>query len=381
MNITLSVEKGIAMAHSELIAKILQTRHEEILKTIDHLREDEFNRKHFIKVVDMIDLDRNITAKHFLVDKDGFELLSLYFPGKEKMEAVSRLIHEYNLKTSKPNIQNRELTIFSNPHFGEIRVQQSESGEPLFCALDVAKSLLYSNPAKAVIDHCKGVTILETPTNGGVQSMKFISEFDMYRLILKSKAPKAEKFQDWVCEEVLPSIRKHGIYAQEIAIERMLNNPEFAIKALQNLKEEREARKLAQLQLEAAKKKIEEDAPKLDYYHKITDSVSTFVPTDIAKSFGHSARWMNTKLKNCGLIYRLSNNWYVKSPYDRCGLHKVMTYPYPRKDGTTGTRHQLEWTEKGKEFIEALVDTAFNMASACNIMRQKYGKPRGGARV
>lgn len=105
-----------------------------------------------------------------------------------------------------------DIQIFNNEQFGEIRTVVNESGEPLFCASDVAKALGYARPADAVTDHCKGVYILPTPTNGGVQQVKFIKEADVYRLVMKSKAPNAEMFQDWVCEEVLPSIRKHGGY-------------------------------------------------------------------------------------------------------------------------------------------------------------------------
>lgn len=105
-----------------------------------------------------------------------------------------------------------EIKIFENAQFGQIRTTGT-SDKPLFCAIDIARALNYSNPAKAVIDHCKGVTILETPSNGGVQNTKFIDEGNMYRLVLKSKAPQAEAFQDWVCDVVLPSIRKTGSYS------------------------------------------------------------------------------------------------------------------------------------------------------------------------
>lgn len=104
------------------------------------------------------------------------------------------------------------IQIFQNEQFGQVRIAMNESNEPLFCLSDVAKALGYSNPAKAVIDHCKGVTVLETPTQSGVQPIKYGKESEVYRLTMKSKLPDAEKFQDWVCDEVLPSIRKHGGY-------------------------------------------------------------------------------------------------------------------------------------------------------------------------
>ena len=103
------------------------------------------------------------------------------------------------------------IQIFRNEAFGEVRVTEVDR-QPMFVASDVAKALGYANPAKAVIDHCKGVSILETPTNGGIQQVKYIPEGDVYRLVMRSKLPAAEQFQDWVCEEILPSIRRTGGY-------------------------------------------------------------------------------------------------------------------------------------------------------------------------
>mgnify|MGYP001540756899 FL=1 len=104
------------------------------------------------------------------------------------------------------------IQIFQNEQFGKVRIAMNESNEPLFCLADVAKALGYSRPVDAVNQHCKGVVILPTPTNGGVQDIKYGKESEVYRLTMKSKLPDAEKFQDWVCDEVLPSIRKHGAY-------------------------------------------------------------------------------------------------------------------------------------------------------------------------
>lgn len=104
-----------------------------------------------------------------------------------------------------------DLQIFSNNEFGEIRTVEID-GNPYFVANDVANALGYSNPRKAIIDHCKGVTKRDTPTSSGVQSMSYINEGDLYRLIMKSKLPSAEKFESWVMDEVLPTIRKTGSY-------------------------------------------------------------------------------------------------------------------------------------------------------------------------
>jgi prophage antirepressor-like protein len=90
----------------------------------------------------------------------------------------------------------------------------SEDGKPLFCANDVAVILGYSKPRNAISTHCRGALKRGTPTSSGDQEMLFIPESDVYRLIMRSKLPDAERFQDWVCEDILPSIRKTGGYIQ-----------------------------------------------------------------------------------------------------------------------------------------------------------------------
>ncbi|SCJ86921.1 Uncharacterized phage-encoded protein [uncultured Eubacterium sp.] len=104
-----------------------------------------------------------------------------------------------------------ELQIFKSNQFGQVRVIE-EDGKILFCGSDIARALGYANPRKALADHCKGVTKRNTPTTGGVQELSYILEGDLYRLITHSKLPQAERFESWIFDEVLPSIRKHGGY-------------------------------------------------------------------------------------------------------------------------------------------------------------------------
>lgn len=104
-----------------------------------------------------------------------------------------------------------ELQIFNSGEFGEIRTIEID-GKPYFVGTDVAKALGYNNPRDAVSRHCKGVVKHDTPTSSGVQSMSYINEGDLYRLIMKSKLPSAEKFESWVMDEVFPTIRKTGSY-------------------------------------------------------------------------------------------------------------------------------------------------------------------------
>lgn len=138
-----------------------------------------------------------------------------------------------------------EMQLFENPEFGTIRF--IEVGEkPYAVGLDVAKMLEYTNPSKAVIDHCKGITKLVIPSPGGGQITNCIPEGDIYRLIVKaadqSKNPKiqekASRIESWIFDEVLPSIRKHGMYAKD----ELLNNPDLMIEILTQIKEERQKR-------------------------------------------------------------------------------------------------------------------------------------------
>lgn len=121
-----------------------------------------------------------------------------------------------------------ELQIFNNEEFGEIRTITKDD-KTYFAGSDVAKALGYAIPHKAVQTHCKGVLKWNIPTSSGNQDVLFITEGDIYRLIMKSKLPSAEKFEKWVMEEVLPSIRKNGGY---IAGQETLSDEELLSKAL-----------------------------------------------------------------------------------------------------------------------------------------------------
>ena len=102
--------------------------------------------------------------------------------------------------------------VFENEEFGQVRTIV-ENGEVLFCGADVAKALGYANSRKALIDHCKDVTKRYTLTTGGMQQLSFIPEGDVYRLVIHSRLETAVRFERWVFDEVLPTLRKTGMYA------------------------------------------------------------------------------------------------------------------------------------------------------------------------
>lgn len=104
-----------------------------------------------------------------------------------------------------------KIKVFENTEFGSIRTLEIDN-KPYFCGSDVASALGYSNVRDAISRHCKGVVKHDTPTSSGIQLMSYIPEGDIYRLIVRSKLPTAERFESWVFDEVLPSIRKHGAY-------------------------------------------------------------------------------------------------------------------------------------------------------------------------
>lgn len=198
----------------------------------------------------------------------------------------------------------KDIEVFKNNSFGEVRVAEV-NGEPMFCLADVAKALGYSNPAKAVIDHCKGVTVLETPTKGGLQPIKFGKESEVYRLSMKSNLPSAEQFQDWICEEVLPSIRKTGQYKISKSAEK--ESKEIEIKEKELRIEE------AKLYWEMSKsgKFLPKYSQVLGVYAANSLSGNNTIPLPVLEKkrykAGDIARMLGTSGKKIGMIAKANN--------------------------------------------------------------------------
>lgn len=177
---------------------------------------------------------------------------------------------------------NELVKVFENEEFGNVRVVE-ENNKILFCGSDIAKALGYSNANKAILDHCKDITKRDTPTAGGIQSMSFITEGDIYRLIIKSKLPSAEKFESWVFDEVLPSIKENGMYATEQTIDKMISNPDFAIKLLTKLKEEQQARVEVENQNKVLQAEIVEQKPKVDFADRLLKTKDNILVREFVK--------------------------------------------------------------------------------------------------
>ena len=238
-----------------------------------------------------------------------------------------------------------QIKIFNNPQFGAIRTAGT-ADKPLFCATDIARVLQYANPAKAIIDHCKGVTVLETPTKGGIQPMKYISEGDMYRLIFKSSAPKADEFNTWVADEVLPTIRKTGGY---IATNAEMSDAEILAKAVLVAQSTIEQRNERIKQLEA---KAQEDAPKVVYFDNLVDR-------GLNVGFRVAAKEIGVR-QNEFVKFLLENKYVYRDKKNR--LQPYMNYIndlFVVKDATSDS---CEWsgtqkliTPKGKETFRLLL--------------------------
>lgn len=149
-------------------------------------------------------------------------------------------------------MDNNALKIFSNEMFGNVRTLVGDNGESLFCGTDIAKALKYTNPRKAIRDHCHGgakrsigvTTGIHTDGSPALQSteMTFIPEGDVYRLIIRSNMPEAVKFEKWIMECVVPSIRKRGTYFTPSMLEEVINNSDKLILLAQALKDEQRQR-------------------------------------------------------------------------------------------------------------------------------------------
>lgn len=255
-------------------------------------------------------------------------------------------------------IEKNQIQIFNHEQFGEITIIQSENSKVLFKANDVAKALGYSNPQKAIREHCKGVNVLGTPSENQfgttvLQPTKFISEADIYRLVMRSKLPAAEAFQDWVVEEVLPSIRKTGAYMTPETLQHAITEPDFLIKLATNLKMEQEGRKLAEDKVteqhtvivaqENTMKEMTKRATFVDY---ILSEKKCVRISQIASEYGISAQRLNSLLYDWGIQKKVNDQWLPKTKYAPYNYMKSVT-------ATTeyGLKLSSMWTQAGRLFL------------------------------
>ena len=245
-----------------------------------------------------------------------------------------------------------EMQVFNNTEFGSVRTINI-NGEPMFVGKDITDILGYSNSRKAILDHVdeedKGVT--KCDTLGGIQKLTTINESGLYSLILASKLPNAKKFKHWVTSEVLPAIRKHGVYA----VDEVLNNPDMLISALQELKAEREKRKMLEETAAVQRQQITEMQPKASYYDVVLNCKDLVAISTISKDYGWSATKMNNYLHSKGVQYKQGEIWLLYQKYAAQGFTSTKIHSYNGNDGEVHTKPHTYWTQKGRLFIYGLL--------------------------
>ena len=256
-----------------------------------------------------------------------------------------------------------DIQIFNNTEFGDVRTLTID-GEPYFVGKDVAEILGYENQNRDILRHVdeEDRVYLDEKTqyqNGiefdskelGQRGGWLINESGLYSLILSSKLPTAKKFKHWVTSEVLPAIRKHGMYA----VDELLENPDIAIQAFTALKEERAKNKALQTENAMQKQIIAEYSPKASYYDVVLQTADALSVTQIAKDYGKSAKWLNEKLHEHGVQYKQGEVWLLYQKYAEAGYTRSKTHTYSGNDGKQHSKLHTYWTQKGRLFIYELL--------------------------
>lgn len=257
--------------------------------------------------------------------------------------------------------------------FGELRVTRNEKGELLFCLKDVCDSLGLQVGATAKRLEQQVISSINVLTNGGSQQMYFVTEPDLYRCIFQSRKPTARKFQDWVFNEVLPSLRTTGAYVvakEEDSEEDIIARGLIAAKAALARREER----IKELECENSQnkqvisvqnEKLAKDAPKVEYYDQTLAAENMLTTRQIANELGITPNELHNKLQQLKIIFRQSNQWLMNKPYSTWKLHGTRTYTYyDSHKNMTYAKPYLVWSQRGKRFILALYKNDFNVKLA-----------------
>ena len=239
---------------------------------------------------------------------------------------------------------NKNIISINHEQFGQLRAVLDERGEPWFVGSDVANSLGYSNPRKALRDHVdeEDKTRNETFLVNGTAPI-LINESALYTLVLRSKIKDARIFRRWVTSEVLPSIRKQGGYmmaspdeSDEVSLARALQIMQATLQRRDEL--------IAKLQ------------PRAEYADHVLDSITCITTTQLAKELDMTAQELNRLLCEMHIQYWQSGQYLLYADYARQGYAKNRTHSYRGHDDTLRTNTYLVWTERGRDFIHRLLD-------------------------
>lgn len=222
--------------------------------------------------------------------------------------------------------------------------------EPYFVGKDVANILGYKNGSRDINAHVDAEDKLtyQISTSGQRRNQTIINESGLYSLIFSSKLESAKRFKRWVTSEVLPAIRKHGIYATDNVIEQTLRDPDYIINVLTEYKKEKDNNLILRQQIGELK-------PKADYVDEILKSPGTMTITQIAADYGLSAQKVNKLLHQARLQRRVGKQWVLYTEHMNKGYTKSHTIEIVRSDGRPDTQPQTRWTQKGRLKIHEIM--------------------------
>jgi prophage antirepressor-like protein len=240
-----------------------------------------------------------------------------------------------------------DIISINHEQFGQLRAVLDERGEPWFVGSDVANSLGYSNPRKALRDHVdeEDKTRNETFLVNGTAPI-LINESALYTLVLRSKLEDARKFRKWVTGEVLPSIRKQGGY--------MMVRPDESDEVIMA-----RALLIMQATLQRRDEQIALLKPRAEYADHVLDSISCFTTTQLAKELDMTAQELNRLLCEMHIQYWQSGQYLLYADYARQGYAKNRTHSHRGHDGLLHTHTYLVWTERGRDFIHQLLNPKY----------------------
>ncbi len=249
-----------------------------------------------------------------------------------------------------------ELKIFENRDFGKIR-SLMVNNEPFFVGNDIATVLGYKNTRDALSKHIdeedkiSDVAIYDGSQN---RNMTIINESGLYSLILSSKLESAKKFKRWVTSEVLPSIRKNGMYATD----ELLNNPDLAIKVFEQLKQEREEKKKLQLENAKQKKVLEDQKSKVLFANSVETAKTSILVGELAKIIkqnGHDIgqnRFFEWLRNNNYLISRKGTDYNMPTQKAmKLGLFEIKETSITHADGHISVNKTPKVTGKGQVYF------------------------------
>lgn len=240
-----------------------------------------------------------------------------------------------------------KIQVFENSEFGSVRTIE-RNGEPWFVAKDIAERLGYKDTVNAIKSHVddEDKAGWQITTQFGEKEAVIINESGLYSLVLSSKLPSAKQFKRWITSDVIPTIRKHGMYVNE----ELLFDPDLAIAVFQALKDERTQRKALEATVAAQHEQISVMKPKATYCDQILQCENAMPITIIAKDYGMSATALNRKLNELRIQYKRDETWVLYQKYAGQSYISTETFWY-ESNGRKKARISTKWTQKGRLFL------------------------------